>query len=747
MADPIADDGFEQYYAEKLWEWIPSIYRHEDGLAERPGTLRAFVELIAEQVARLRRGHDRLWDDAFIDLCDDWAVPYLGDLVGTRMVSALLPRGRRVDVAKTIYYRRRKGTPRVLEELIADITGWEGKVVESFRGLGRMVHHLDPPLADRLEPARGWADLRQPRIAEQAGGPWDAFAHTPDLRKARGDDGRWNIPRVTFHLFRLAAYRLIDPAPRPGAVEPYARADGLTFTFDPSGRDTALFMPRLREAGFSWDDWESARPWQVPAPMGCRVLGHAEYVIDEGTLAALATAGTSAAALAELTAAVDARFPTEDALRDYLVTLVSAVELTSTPKYDVLRATALVEDCGKHALWPAAVAVAPAGVRIARERMSAGKLDPWTLTATDIDLIVDPVRGRFKLFAPVPAVADVRVDHVYGFGGTIGAGTYDRRATVADVPDLTVPTATPRQVLAAHYPVDGGSGHLVGVTELADSATYRVVDSATDVEALTIQAANLRRPYLTLTGDWVFEAAAGVEATLVLDGLWLGARVAASVVLRGAWQKVTIRWSTLDPGGLDVDGVTLHPVPIVVAGAIDELVIEHSIVPSITTAPGGVIDEITVSDSILDASAGGAGASAITLTPGTVVLRRVTVLGGIDVERLDASEALITGLVDVTDTQAGCFRFSTALPGSRLPHPYRSVPWPGGPVFASLRFGDAGYTWLAESAPEAIRRGAENGGEIGAWNLTLGPQKEAALMKKIDEYLPFGLSPMLIRET
>ena len=39
-----AHDGFARYYAERLWDWIPDIYRHEDGLAETPGTLRAIVE-------------------------------------------------------------------------------------------------------------------------------------------------------------------------------------------------------------------------------------------------------------------------------------------------------------------------------------------------------------------------------------------------------------------------------------------------------------------------------------------------------------------------------------------------------------------------------------------------------------------------------------------------------------------------------------------------------------------------------
>jgi hypothetical protein len=209
---------------------------------------------------------------------------------------------------------------------------------------------------------------------------------------------------------------------------------------------------------------------------------------------------------------------------------------------------------------------------------------------------------------------------------------------------------------------------------------------------------------------------------------------------------VVVRWSTLDPGGADLDGAVLHPVPIFVEGQVDELVIDHSIAARVATRAGGVIDAIVIADSILDASAPASG-PAIALTPGTVTLRRTTVLGAVDVERLDASEALITELVDVTDTQAGCFRFSSAPPGSRLPHPYRWVPWRGGPVFSSTRFGDAGYTWLAASAPSDLRRGAENGGEIGVWNAALVPIKEESLRRKVEEYLPFGLNPMLIRET
>src|SRR5690349_11747928 len=137
-----ADDRFESYYAEKLWELIPSYYRDLDGNAEPRGALRALVEVIADQAAVLRRSQDRLWEDQFIERADDWAVPYLGDLVATRMVSSLLARERRIDVAKTVYYRRRAGTLRVLEELIADIGGCEGVVREGFRRLVRTPHGL-----------------------------------------------------------------------------------------------------------------------------------------------------------------------------------------------------------------------------------------------------------------------------------------------------------------------------------------------------------------------------------------------------------------------------------------------------------------------------------------------------------------------------------------------------------------------------------------------------------------------------
>lgn len=119
-----------------------------------------------------------------------------------------------------------------------------------------------------------------------------------------------------------------------------------------------------------------------------------------------------------------------------------------------------------------------------------------------------------------------------------------------------------------------------------------------------------------------------------------------------------------------------------------------------------------------------------------------------DVNRLWASETMVTGRVEVTDTQTGCFRFSAAPAGSRLPRPYEAhVLTDAAHIFTSRRFGQPGYGQLSQTAPEALTRGAENGSEIGAFSHLLNPIKLDSLRAKIDEYMPFGLILIFIFET
>lgn len=749
-----ADDLFEQYFAEKLWEMIPSIYRHDDGLEENPGhgVLRAIVEVMASQAAILRRSHDRLWEDQFIEFCSEWTVPYIADLVATRLLPLENKRGRRVDVARTIYYRRRKGTLRILEELIHDIAEWEGKAVENFRRLGRTRHGIDPhpgPFAGRFSqtPPGGWANLRNLYTSELAGKPFDEFHYTPDMRRHQGTKGRYNIPKLAFHLYRLRPYEIKDVhLARESGVMPFVDpANPERFTFDPSGRDIPLFARRTREESYNWEEWHSALEWELPAPVRCRLLGHAEYEITEiGIREVEDSPGLSALTSSELRSLLNRRFRNEQSFKATLT--ASLTTALSEGQLLALLHHMLVEDCGKKALLPASLGVQNDGTSFAPEQISAGNLEGWiTSASSEKRLIIDPVRGRFMFvnMAPLPLPGNMTAHYHYGFSGGIGAGTYDRREVEDCEP--TVPTHSGGGDIPLHQIPENG------VLQIDDNKTYRLAGNKSGIEDLTIQAANHKRPYLRLensSGQWVLETNSSTsDAKLGLNGLWIGASGAFEVILRGDYECVVISHCTLDPGGsTNIAGETIHPLPLVVEGTVEKMIIESSITGPVLTRGNGLIEDLIIRDSIIQSV--NDGVPAIWLDNGKTHMDRVTVFGAVNVHRLFASETIFTGPGTVTDTQNGCFRFSAAPEESRLPHPYESWIFKNASYFfTSVRFGHPAYGQLSEAAPAEVKRGAENHSEMGAFSSAISSIIYDSLKVKVEEYMPFGLVPIFINET
>ena len=748
-----ANDHFRRYFAEKLWELIPAEYRHQDCMEGNPGVLRSLVEVLADQAAIVRRSNDRLWDDQFIDLCDDWVVPYLGDLVGTRMVSALDRRSRRADVANTIHYRRRAGTLAVLESLIADTTGWEGTVVEEFRRLLRHPHGLDPAPAlagpTTATPAFGLPDLRAPRGATQTYGPWDEYAHLPDMRRHHGgEDGRYGITKLALHLYRLQAFHVLRSTPRLLVADVNGKR---RFSFDPSGRATPLFQRHSRpDFGF---DWRPAREWELPTRIRCEVLADAQFEVTDDLILSWAQAGVlNAVDTGRMRTIRGIRFASEASLRVRLTAIFGGT-LSLNTLHRVL-ADALVSDCGKAALLAAGgqrgassdsssvsveVPVAGGLTPVARELIIAGNLSQGVPAPADKALIIDVENGLGCFIGAAPPTAFI-VTSCYGFSGPIGAGSY-RREGLKDVP-------------AANRISGGGAvaapaAAADALLQIDDCASYNPVANLSVQARLTVQAANEQRPYLDLAGDWTFTATR-TDSTLILDGLWIGARAPRTMRLAAAagcgWSRVRISSCTFDPGGQDADGNALGAITLKVESRIDSLTVESSIAASILVGNGGLIEQLVMRDSIVHSTV--AATPALAQSKGTLDLKNCTVIGAMQLHRVEASELLCTGVITVDDLQSGCIRFSAFAPTSQVPRPHRCVTLNDvRSLFTSTRFGDPGYAQLSNIAPQDIVRGGDNGTEIGAFNTLLNAIKLDSLKAKVDEFIPFGLIPLYVTET
>src|SRR2546427_43715 len=113
---------------DRLYKLLPTVYRQRD--VDQQWQLLALLRVIAEQVNIVEEDIAQLYENWFIETCQDWVVPYIGDLVGYEIVheagepgevttgegqqrnKILIPRR---DVANTIRYRRRKGSLELLD--------------------------------------------------------------------------------------------------------------------------------------------------------------------------------------------------------------------------------------------------------------------------------------------------------------------------------------------------------------------------------------------------------------------------------------------------------------------------------------------------------------------------------------------------------------------------------------------------------------------------------------------------------
>ncbi len=224
---------------DRLYNLMPAIYRIRD--LDDGQTLRAFMGVLERVFAALQDDMDALYDDWFIETCEERIVPYIADLVGVRqLLDPLHVQGtRRRHVANVTSYRSSTGALRTLQDIAHDLTGWPVEVVDLAGLVAAMQHvqHARPDHTTRV-------DVRLPNSPSYA--PFASVSHSVDVRHIVPDIGHgalhsgsvrrgYNLTDVGVYFWRLQTYPVVESTP--------FQVDQGRYTFDPSGLDTPLFQP------------------------------------------------------------------------------------------------------------------------------------------------------------------------------------------------------------------------------------------------------------------------------------------------------------------------------------------------------------------------------------------------------------------------------------------------------------------------------------------------------------------------
>lgn len=736
---------------DRLYELLPVVYRMRD--AEQGKPLRAMLRVIAEQVNLVEDDIRQLYENWFIETCEDWVVPYLGDLVGYEPVheagepsgvdtaqgrqrnKILIPRR---EVANTIRYRRRKGSLALLELLANDVAGWPARAVE-FRNLlsrTQAINHQQPDQGRTV-------DIRKGSALELLDSPFDTLAHTVDVRRinSRHSQGRHNIPSIGVFVWRLKAYAVTET---PAYCLDVHGSDHYTFSI--LGNDMPLYLRPEPET----DPTHIADEFNLPVPLRRSLFAQEkERFYGEGKSLSIRVG------------------------RQYGHGKKKKIIPEPVPLEDIIPAD----------------------------------LSNWHYTPPHGKVAVDPELGRIVFSDRKCPRNGVSVSYHYGFSMDMGGGEYERIVQQPEKAEIYRVGKGEKLKSINEALEQWKSGDEHAVIELTDSHVY---DEQLSIEfqegqkSLQLRAGSGCRPVIRLTDRQpdrpdAFTIIGAGCSRFTLDGVLVFGR---SLQVDGDMEELTIRHSTLVPNWTleqAQSAVQNDPFPSPSLELFSPKVcvrIEHSIVGSIQVSPTppepdswdgmaeqnratneavrarcqGIYPEvrldpirICIEDSILDATGPEfevLGAPDCTVAHAVVRLVHSTVIGQVQAHAVELGEnSIFYGQMTVARRQIGCLRFCYVWPESRTPKRYRCQPdlvkeailehCPDKdekkkeqeitrirPRFNSLRYGTPAYCQLANDCAEEIKQGADDEAEMGVFHDLYQPQRMANLRVRLDEYLP-----------
>jgi hypothetical protein len=714
-------------HGDELYELLPAIYRIRD--EAQGGPLRDLLRVLSREAQVVAEDIAQLYDNWFIETCDEWVVPYIGDLLGVRPLHPVSQKifSQRAWVANTLGYRRRKGTLAVLEQLARDVTGWPAKAVEYFQVLGttQYLNHTRPQ-------ALRTPDLRNADLLERIDGPFDTVSHTAEVRSIASGRGRYNIPSIGVFIFRLQSYPLHGVTAR--------QLDARRFTFSPLGLDTALFNAPQPETSLT----QLAGPLNVEMPITRRML-HARL---------------------------------EDYYPQSLSVTVDGV-LVSCEDVVVCNLSDSSAAAWAHTAPTGKVAIDPELGRIATNADAAVvSVDYHAGFSGDVG------GGAYDRNAAVAEVLTTPVAWDVAWIADV------QRGVVSD-PDERVFGTLQEAVAAWNDQSPGTEGVIVildsqtydlnspsmPVIELAEGSRLLLVAGAWPEEFRYPMARHSKRKPAELRAA---EARPLLLGSLAVQGLAAGnSKTPGELALNGLLVEGGITVQDGNLARLRLHHCTLTPpvgAIVVQGGNLDlTLSLTRSICGPVTVEPAGAMGaaRFTCVDSILHAPAVlGDFGKALDAPLADANIQASTIFGSTTVRSVQAGNSIFLGRLRCQRRQIGCVRFSYVPPGSPTPRRFHCQPDLGLlaeakrlgkestgdlshderaavaarliPAHTSRQYGHGAYAQLSNACAEQILTGAENGSELGVFSFLKAPLRMANLRIAFAEYLNYGLEAGII---
>jgi hypothetical protein len=651
------------------------------------GPLKALLLAFGDELAVIKENLAQLYDDLFIETCAEWAIPYIGDLIGYEPLHALgQARGlARAEVAHTIALRRRKGTAAVLEQLARDVTGWNARAVEYFQLLGwaQYMNHLRPR-STYAPNMRRWEPLAR------IGSAFDSVAHTVEVRRIESRRGRFNISNIGIFLWRLDAYR--------HTRSPAVRVDDRRYLISPLGDPLQLYTNPVPEEEIT----HLADPINVPDPIGRRPL-------DSYTALYYGT-----------------RQAAPDPVDNVDPSIVLYVNGTEVPRNAVVAcnladlgaAWAHVPPDGRYAIDPV----------LGRVALAADLPVPQNIAVTYHYGFSAAMGGGEYSRARQADPQGTTVLHVPGDHATIQAAL----AALAGNGVVEITNSGRYQETLSVHVMHGGQVVLRAAEQCrptlilgAELAVSGEAESGFALEGLLVAGDRLQVP--NTLGNQL--ARLRIAHTTLVPGLTLdpagspGSPGARSVVVE--LPGVATELDHAITGALRIaDRATLAAADSIIDATAPA---EIAYCAPNDASPGGELslDACTVIGKII--------AEQIGLVSNSLILAQ-TAPG-------DALPPVYT-----VRRQIGCVRFSFLPFDSLVPRRHRCQPESAegvsavAPRFTTLRYGVAAYCQLVPTTPDEIRRGADDESEMGAFHTLFPAQRETNLLVRLREFLRVGLS-------